>query len=240
MPPRSASHTAPRKAARLRTATHQAGNTADAPDASTPERLLRAGLARARADGLRRLTVRAVAQDAGVNLGSFVYHFGSREAFVAQLIEHWYAPLLTRAQHMLARTDPTWAGIQAMMLDFADALLTERQFFGHLVADAAAGEQAARSFLRACGDRHPALILQGIRQAQAAGQLRQADPRHILLMLVAAIGLPVLLFESLSGREILPLTLVDAFEAFALERHHIEERLGWVLQGLRPDQGVHP
>lgn len=214
--------------------------TAPTPDAqpSTPDRLLQAGLARARADGLRRLTVRAVAQDAGVNLGSFVYHFGSREAFIARLIEHWYAPLLAHAQATLAQTTPSATGLKALMLALADSLLTERRFFGHLVADAAAGEQAARDFLRACGDHHPALMLQGIEAAQAAGQLRAADPRHILLMLVAAIGLPVLLFESLSGREILPITLVDAFEAFALERPHIEERLDWVLQGLRPDQGA--
>jgi AcrR family transcriptional regulator len=211
---------------------------ASAQEGNTPERLLQAGLIRARADGLRRLTVRAVAQDAGVNLGSFVYHFKSRDAFIARVIEHWYAPLLARAQLALMQSTPNAFGLQSLLLAMIDGMLAERQFFGHLVADAAAGEQAARDFVRACGAYHPAIILQAIEAAQVAGEIRAADPRHILLMLLGAVGLPVLLFEALSGRDILPVTLVDAFEAFSLERPHIEERLGWVLKGLSPDQGA--
>jgi AcrR family transcriptional regulator len=214
---------------------------ATAPTLSTPERLLAAGLARARTEGLRRLTVRAVAQDAGINLGSFVYHFGSREAFIGQLIEHWYAPLLARAQGRMFASAARSQGadmLLAALMDVVDIVLEERQFIGQLVADAAAGEAPARAFLQSCGDRHPALLLHAITLAQAAGELREADPRHLLLMFMSAIGLPVLLFESLSGRDILPLTLVDAFEAFALQRTHIEARLGWVLEGLRPPVGV--
>lgn len=209
-------------------------------DSSTPARLLRAGVARARAEGLRRLTVRAVAQDAGVNLGSFVYHFGSRDQFITQVIAHWYTPLLARAQQSLlaAPADLAEPGLKSLLLGFIDDLLTERQFVGHLVADAAAGEVAARQFLQACGHQHPAIFLQAIETAQCAGQIRPGDPRHILLMLVATISLPVLLFESLSGRDILPTTLVDAFEAFSLERAHVEERLDWVLQSLRPVPGA--
>lgn len=209
---------------------------------ATPERLLQAGLARARQEGLRHLTVRAIAQDAGVNLGSFVYHFGSRDAFIAQLIEHWYAPLLARAQQRIQQTAAAAPGgepiLLVALLDVVDIVLAERQFIGQLVADAAAGEAPARAFLRSCGDRHPALLLQAIGLAQASGQLRDGDPRHLLLMFMSIIGLPVLLFESLSGRDILPLTLVDAFEAFALQRPHIEQRLSWLLEGLRPTSGA--
>jgi len=229
------------KAGMPRPATSAIAPPPEADDAgtSTPDRLLRAGLARARAEGFRRLTVRAVAQDAGVNLGSFVYHFGSRDQFIAQVIAHWYTPLLARVQQSLV-TAPGSAmpSLKSLMLGFIDDLLAERQFVGHLVADAAAGEVAARQFLQACGHQHPAIFLQAIEAAQVAGQVRPGDPRHILLMLVATISLPVLLFESLSGRDILPTTLVDAFEAFSLERAHVEERLDWVLQSLSPVPGV--
>ena len=75
--------------------------TADAPD--TRERLLRAGLALAAARGLNALTVRAVATEAGANLGSFVYHFGTRDAFVEALVERWYAPLMASLQGIITR-----------------------------------------------------------------------------------------------------------------------------------------
>lgn len=201
---------------------------------STPDKLLQAGLVRARVEGLRRLTVRAVAQDASVNLGSFVYHFGSREAFIAQLIQYWYAPLVERTQDTLALIGARATTLKALVLDLSDWLLQERQFIGHLVLDAASGEHAAQAFLKGCGSQHPALLLFAIESAQRAGQLRAEDPRHILLFLVSAIGLPVLLFESLDGRNTLPSELVDAFEAFALQREHVAQRLDWVLQGLAP------
>ncbi|MDO8772712.1 MAG: TetR/AcrR family transcriptional regulator [Burkholderiaceae bacterium] len=201
---------------------------------TTPDKLLQAGLVRARVEGLRRLTVRAVSQDAGVNLGSFVYHFGSREAFIAQLIEYWYAPLVERTQGTLALIGARATTLKELVLDLSDWLLQERQFIGHLVLDAASGEHAAQTFLKGCGSQHPALLLVAIESAQRAGQLRAEDPRHILLFLVSAIGLPVLLFESLDGRNTLPSELVDAFEAFALQREHVAQRLDWVLRGLAP------
>src|SRR5882724_6500255 len=69
-----------------------------APVVASRERLLKEGLVIARRSGLRAITVRGVAARARANLGSFVYHFGSREAFVAELLERWYAPLMAEMQ----------------------------------------------------------------------------------------------------------------------------------------------
>lgn len=206
---------------------------ADAP-ASTRERLLQAGVARAKQHGLRSLTVRAVAGDAGVNLGSFVYHFGSREAFVAELIEHWYAPLMDRTRDLLAAMDPKQAGLRDLIMGIADWMLAERAFVGHLTADAASGEPAARAFLLSSGDRHPAIVLQAVVEAQARGELRREDPVHILLALLALVGLPVLLFEAMNGRSFLPPEFAAAFESYAMDREHVARRLDWMLKGLAP------
>ncbi|TAL22895.1 MAG: TetR/AcrR family transcriptional regulator [Aquabacterium sp.] len=207
---------------------------ADLP-ASTRERLLQAGVARAKQHGLRALTVRAVAGDAGVNLGSFVYHFGSREAFIAELIEHWYAPLMERTRDLLVEMDPKQAGLRGLVMGIADWMLAERAFVGHLTADAAAGEPAARAFLLSSGDRHPAIVLQAVVEAQARGQLRQQeDPVHILLALLALVGLPVLLFEAMNGRSFMPPEFAAAFESYAMDREHVARRLDWMLKGLAP------
>jgi AcrR family transcriptional regulator len=62
--------------------------------ASHPTRslLLQHGLQQLRQHGLRQLTVRGICQQAGVNPGGFVYHFGNRQQFVSTLLELWYAP----------------------------------------------------------------------------------------------------------------------------------------------------
>jgi hypothetical protein len=63
-------------------------------DTDSRERLLAGRAGPGPSAGCASLTVRAVATQAQANLGSFVYHFGTRDAFVAELIERLYAPLM--------------------------------------------------------------------------------------------------------------------------------------------------
>ena len=62
---------------------------------STREHLLNTGAMIVGESGLRALTVRGLSLRAGTNTGSFVYHFGNREAFLTELLERWYEPLFT-------------------------------------------------------------------------------------------------------------------------------------------------
>ncbi len=87
-----------------------------APSTSSRERLLRVGARQARRAGLRSITVRGVCQQAEANLGSFVYHFGSREAFVAEVIERWYAPLLEQMSATVDRALPPKARLRTLVL----------------------------------------------------------------------------------------------------------------------------
>ena len=52
---------------------------------STREHLLNTGAMIVGESGLRALTVRGLSLRAGTNTGSFVYHFGNREAFLTEL-----------------------------------------------------------------------------------------------------------------------------------------------------------
>ncbi len=69
----------------------------------TRQKLLDTGLAIATEKGLRGLTVRELAAAAEVNLGSFVYHFGNRDAFIDELVELWYAPSMTSSRRWQPR-----------------------------------------------------------------------------------------------------------------------------------------
>jgi AcrR family transcriptional regulator len=211
------------------------GGTAPAAAAATRERLLRSGLQLARRSGLRALTVRGVAGRARVNLGSFVYHFGSRDAFVAELIERWYAPLLAQLEVTAHAAAAPRERLRRLVLQVADWVVANRRFLAQLVLDACAGERAAQRFLRSLGSRHPSLVLQAIRDAQRARQLRAEDPLHVLLLVVSAVGVPALLAQGLARRGVLPPQLERALQSCALDRAQIERRLDWVLRGLAPE-----
>ncbi len=206
------------------------------PAAATRDRLLRAGLALARKGGVRAITVRALAQRARANPGSFVYHFGTRDAFLAELLEQWYAPLMTELQLQAAQeeADPLQA-LRAMVLQMVHWAQANARFVAQLLVDAAAGEAAARRFFGGLESRHPALLLAAIVAAQKAGRVRAAAPLSILLFLMASVALPVLLFQGFDAARVLPAPFVENLRSVVLDLAQAEQRLDWALRGLAPE-----
>ena len=205
--------------------------TADLP---TRDRLLAAGQALARRQGLRALTVRAVAARAQVNLGSFVYHFGNRDAFVGELIERWYAPLFSQLQLDADPGAPALPALRAALLHLVDWLAGNRAFVAQLLLDAAAGEPAAQQFVRTVDARHPVLLHAMVQRAQAAGALQQGDPWHQLMFLMSTLALPMLLLQMASSRPAAAPALLKTLGALAADPQAVRQRLDWALAGLAP------
>lgn len=202
-------------------------------DTDSRERLLKAGLEQARRIGLRRLTVRGVATQAGANLGSFVHHFGSRDAFVGELIERLYAPMLARLELDARSGGDALENLRRAVLQVAAWVVAQRDFIAHLLLDASAGEAAAQRFLQSLDGRHPALLLALVRQAQQAGRLRRDDPLHQLLFLMSTLALPAMAFHLIGQRGLAP-PLARALAPYTVEPAQIEIRLGWALRALAP------
>ena len=223
---------------RISVATGRGRRTPTAKPRATPdarETLLRAGWTIARRTGLRGLTVRAVARAAKANLGTFVYHFGSREAFVAELIERWYQPLLARVQLAVEAQGSPLARLRHAVLGLVDFALQSGSFVGHLLVDAAGGEPAARAFLGSLAGRHPLLLMRLIRAAQERGEMVAGDPMHMMMFTMSSLGLPALLVRGWAGRRYVDNELMVAMTRYATERASIEQRLDWILKGLRPE-----
>lgn len=202
--------------------------------AASRERLLREGLAIARRSGLRAVTVRGVAARARVNLGSFVYHFGSRDAFVAELLERWYAPLMAGMQLAVEATGSPLDRLRDMLRQFVAWVRANNTFIAHVAMDAASGEVAARRFVGSLEQRHPALLLQAIVAAQAAGELRRENPLHVMLFLLSTLALPIVLFHGAGVGKLFPKEFAQAVGPLTIDADAVEQRLGWALQGLAP------
>lgn len=197
--------------------------------------MLTAGMQLVCEGGLRSLTVRGLAQRAGVNPGSFVYHFGSREAFLTELIECWYQPLFAGLQLHQAQAASPLVRLRSMVLQLLDFLIDQRVFVTHLLQDVAAGEPAAVAFVRSMGQRHPLLLFAAVREGQAAGELVSADPWQQMLFIMASLAAPVMLAQMVSGLVALPADWVSMEQQLALDRAAIIQRLDWALKGLRPE-----
>ena len=198
----------------------------------TRERLLDAGTRLAHRAGLRALTVRGVCDAVDANPGTFVYHFGTRDAYLAELIERWYAPLMGELTDTLETGGPPLAQLRTLLLQLAGWASANSRFITALVLDAAAGEKAAQQFLRSLAGRHPPLILHVLREGQKAGVLRPADPLHQMLFLMSSLALPILLADRVADSGFAPPALGNALRNYARHRASIEQRLDWALAGL--------
>lgn len=198
----------------------------------TRTHLIRTGLRIAKRQGLRALTVRGLAQAAGVNLGTFVYHFGTRDVFVAEVIESWYAPLYDQLKVTVDASLAPVARLRALCRQLVEFLITHRRFIVHVIADAAAGEAGARTFMQTLAGRHPALLLQVIREAQAEGALGGDDPLNTMVFLLASVGGPLLGFTAIAESGLLSRAFTVALEAAAATDSAALQRLDWALRGL--------
>jgi AcrR family transcriptional regulator len=131
-------------------------------------------------------SIRAITDQAGANLGSVTYHFGSKEALYHQVIETFIAPLRERIVEA--------AEIEGPPLDRIEAIL--RTAFRHYAEDpamprlilqqTASGRPApppARAWIRqALG-----ILADLIREGQADGTIRKGDPRFMALSAIAPI-----------------------------------------------------
>lgn len=198
----------------------------------TRARILACGRRIVARGGVRSLTVRGVAAQARVNLGTFVYHFGTREGFVAELMESWYAPIYAQLLDLTVDDDsPPLERIRRFLLRLAGFLAANRKFVRNLFVDAAGAEESATRFIRSLLDRHPLLLFKLIREAQAAGAIRAGDPVRMGLFLVGSTLFPGMLLGVLMPERMLAgdgqVVLRDMFAA-----EQIEHRFEMALQGL--------
>ncbi|HEX8954760.1 MAG TPA: TetR/AcrR family transcriptional regulator, partial [Burkholderiaceae bacterium] len=179
--------------------------------------LLQYGAQIAMRSGLRGLTVRGLCQEAGVNPGSFVYHFGSRNEFLAELIERGYAPLFQQIQSEFAHAGRPIERLRRMLLQLARFLAGRGGMASRILMDGFSGEPVVVEFLRSLGMRHPQLLLRCIVEAQQAGEIAPGEPEHVMMFLMSSVGLPVVLHGLIQDKTVLPDLIHDALSRFAAD-----------------------
>jgi AcrR family transcriptional regulator len=202
----------------------------------THSALLGAGYSVVVADGFAALTVRRVAATANANLGSFVYHFGTRDRFVRELIEQWYAPVLAEMTVVVDSAAGPVDRLRRAILQLVDFSAKQDVFLGRLLMAAAAGDAPAREFLGSMSKRHPRLLIRLIRIAQAEGALVREQPLQVLMFLMASVGLPRLLATAWQGPPLFGKSLSATLHRMACDRLRIAQRLDWAIRGLTREQ----
>lgn len=168
--------------------------TQDSP-ARTAERLIAAGVALARDEGLPALTARALAERAGASPSALNYHLGGREPLLEHVLSHAeQAAAAWRAEKLAGLTDeagaPSWispAGVLAALIgDRVTSFRAWSLLLAEFEAEAEAGERSFAPRLAAEVATTQAFWRQA---AQAVG----ASGEHAAIWADLAIGLTQLL-----------------------------------------------
>jgi len=148
--------------------------------------------------GCAGLTVREVADVAGVNLGMFHYHFGSREAFLRTLLQSLYEEMFAElsrraAPHPAGEAALASAEVLRAALRFMGRFLREnRPILARVIADALSGDAIATEFLARNMPRHLGLLASLVEAGRADGSLRDLPAAQLLGFCAGSLAAPIL------------------------------------------------
>ena len=195
--------------------------------------LLAAGRELYPATGTAGLSVRRVAEHAGVNLGMFHYHFRTKEAFVRQVLQRAYEEMFANLELAASVKSPRDA-LRAALNVLGRFGRDNGSLLRRLVAEALADEPLALEFLRKNMPRHIAVILELIAAGQRQRVLRRMAPHQALAFLAGSVAAPIVVVGAIAERAIVPGVTSDLAALLASDAA-IAERVDCALAGIAPE-----
>lgn len=180
--------------------------------------------------GASGLSIRKIADRAGVNLGMFHYHFRTKEQFVRQLLQAIYDEMFASLE-LAASAGPPREALRAALNLLGRFGRDNGRLLRRLIADALAGETVALEFLRANMPRHVRVVVGLIGAGQQAGELKRMAPPQALAFLAGSVAAPVLIGGAIAERALVPGMTIDLAALIASDAA-IAERVDCALAGL--------
>lgn len=194
--------------------------------------------------GAAGLTIRQVAEAAGVNSGMFHYHFKTREAFLQAVLLSIYEDMFARLPQPPAKApmpEATATQVLRMGLSTLGRFVREhRSFMARLLTDAAGGDAVVRDFIGANFPRHFDLIASVIEAGQASGELRPMPVPQAIAFCAGAISLPLLAIGGLIDVGAIPKGGARMLENAVLSEAAVEQRIDLVLVALANPHAAAP
>lgn len=200
------------------------------PSQNVDQLLLDAGLELLPQTGCAGLSVRKLADHAGVNLGMFHYHFKNKDTFIRAVLQRVYEEMFSALTLKVDAKRPVLDNLRAVVAALARFGREQQALLLRMAADAMAGEAAVVEFFRANLPRHVAVVAGLIAQAQREGVLVKAPPPEVVAFLFGAVGAPVLMGGAAQAQA--PEAVAGVIERHVLSDAAVARRIDWALRGL--------
>lgn len=182
--------------------------------------------------GCAGLSVRRVAEAAGVNPAMVHYHFGSKDAFLRTLLQQHYEAMFGALQLNSQGESDVMERLANALLGVARFVREHRPLLVRVWADAQAGEAVAQDFLRANTPRHLAVLMALLQEAEGQGRLAHQPVLTRFSFLMGAVVAPLLLAGGMQAIDAVPPALQATLHDEMLSDAALERRIEWALLGL--------
>ncbi len=199
----------------------------------TPGLLLEAARLLFARRGYDGASIRAITREAGTNLGSVTYHFGSKRALYEAVLESVIRPLADRVAEASRSAGSSLDRSEGVVRAFF-AHLAEHPDQPHLMLQEITAGREPPEVLRRLLRRTLGELRQVILDGQAAGEIREGDP---LLLAMSVVSQPV--HMTLARHFTRSAVGLDPSDPETRERM-IEHAVGFVRAGLRPPSQATP
>ena len=202
------------------------------PSQAQDQALLAAGAALYAELGCAKLSVRRVAEHAGVNPAMVHYHFGSKSGFLRALLQQHYEQMFASLSLEAQADAAPLVRLQAALFALARFVREHRALIGRLWQDTQSGEAVALEFLRANAPRHVKLLGELAAAAEARGQLSRQPPLTRLSFLMGAVLAPILIGGGVRALGLAPKALAAQIEPQILSDAALRARIDLALKAL--------
>lgn len=196
--------------------------------------LLASGRALFEQTGCAGLSVRQVAEHAGVNPGMFHYHFKTKDHFLRTLLQQLYDEMFEGLQHEAVHGGPAIDRLRAALNGLARFVRDHRRVIARVWNDAAAGEVVARDFLRSNAPRHVRVLLALLGEAQAEGSVVAWPALQRLSFVMGAVVAPLVILPGFAALGITAGWSARTIDEQALSDAAIRQRVELALRALTP------
>ncbi len=202
------------------------------PSQDQDQALLAAGAALYPELGCAGLSVRRVADAAGVNPAMVHYHFGSKDGFLRALLQRHYEEMFSALSLNSQGEGDVMERLATALMGVARFVREHRPLVARVWADAQGGQAVALDFLRANAPRHLGVLLALMQEAESTGRLSQQPLLTRFTFLMGAVVAPIVLVGGMKSIGAVPPALLAGVDDQVLSDAALLRRIEWALLGL--------
>ncbi|MGI9135321.1 MAG: TetR/AcrR family transcriptional regulator [Rhodoferax sp.] len=202
------------------------------PSRNIDQALLKSGRALFPEFGCVGLSLRQLAEHAGVNVGMFHYHFQNKQNFLRTLLQQMYEEMFNPLAEQAAHTGSACERLRQTLYLFGRLMRTHGDWLGRVLVDASLKDPVAQQFLQEHASRHLRLLLSLLEQAQAEGAFAPMPALRRFSFVLGAVAAPMLVAPRAMQLGVLPDRLLAQATQDVLSDAAIAERVDRALAAL--------